>query len=89
MAIGAGSRQILALVLCHGLRLVAIGLGIGILLALLLGQAAKSQLFGVAPWDPLTFAIVPPLLALVALLACWWPAWRAARIDPLVALRHS
>lgn len=89
MAIGAGRREILGLVLGHGARLVAVGLGIGIGLALLLGQLAKTQLFGVAPWDPLTFLVVPLLLALIALLACWLPARRASRIDPLVALRYE
>ncbi|MCK7593536.1 ABC transporter permease [Pseudomarimonas salicorniae] len=89
MAIGAGRREILGLVLGHGARLVAIGLGIGVGLALMLGQLAKAQLFGVAPWDPLTFVAVPPLLAAIALLACWLPARRAARIDPLVALRYE
>jgi putative ABC transport system permease protein len=54
-----------------------------------LGQVARTQLFGVTPYDPLTFLIVPPLLALIALIACWLPARRAARIDPLVALRYE
>jgi len=89
MAIGAGKRQILALVLEHGARLTAIGLAIGLLLAMALGQLAKSQLFGVSPFDPLTFLLVPPLLAAIAMVACWLPARRAAGIDPLVALRHS
>lgn len=87
MAIGAGRRQILALVMRHGVRLVAVGLAIGLLLALVLGQLAKAQLFGVAPWDPLTFALVPPLLAAIALIACWLPARRAAGVDPMNALR--
>ncbi len=87
MAIGAGRRQILALVMRHGVRLVAVGLAIGLLLALGLGQLAKAQLFGVAPWDPLTFAAVPPLLAAIALIACWLPARRAAGVDPMNALR--
>jgi len=89
MAIGAGRREILGLVLNHGARLIAIGLGIGLLLALVLGQLAKTQLFGVLPWDPLTFLSVPPLLALFALLACWLPARRASAVDPMTALRHS
>jgi len=89
MAIGAGSGQILSLVMKHGAALTAAGLGIGLLLAVLLGQLARSQLFGVTPYDPLTFLLVPPVLAVIALLACWLPARRAARIDPLVALRHT
>ncbi len=89
VAIGAGSRQIVGLVLGQGARLVGVGLLGGLALALLLGRLAQSQLFGVSPFDPLTFALVPPFLAAVALVACWLPARRAARIDPLVALRHE
>lgn len=89
MAIGAGRGQILGLVLRHGALLVAFGLAIGLLLALLLGQLARTQLFGVSPYDPLTFALVPPLLAAIALFACWLPARRAAGVDPMVALRHT
>ena len=89
MAIGAGRRHILNLVLQHGIRLIGIGLLLGLVSAALLGQFAKSQLFGVAALDPLTFIVVPLLLALVALMACWLPARRAASVDPMVALRHD
>ncbi|MGQ0800587.1 MAG: ABC transporter permease [Pseudomarimonas sp.] len=88
MAIGAGQRQIIGLVIRHGARLTLLGLAIGVVLALLFGQLGRAQLFGVAAYDPLTFVIVPVFLAAVALFACWLPASRAARIDPLVALRH-
>nr|WP_225444817.1 ABC transporter permease [Pseudomarimonas arenosa] len=89
MAIGAGRAQILQLVLRQGLRLIGIGLLIGLIGAAVLGQFAKSQLFGVTPIDPLTFVGVPLLLAAVALLACWLPARRAASVDPMVALRYE
>ena len=89
MAIGARRTQILALVLGQGTRLTVLGLGLGVLLAQGLGQLAKSQLFGVSPYDPLTLLVVPPLLGLIALIACWLPARRATRIDPLAALRHE
>ncbi len=89
MAIGAGRRQIVRLVLRHGARLIAIGLLIGLALSLLLGEIGRTQLFGVQPYDPLTFVLVPLFLAAVALFACWLPAARASRIDPLVALRHA
>ena len=89
MAIGAGRKQIVGLVMRHGARLTTLGLAIGISLSLLLGEIGKSQLFGVLPHDPLTFVVVPLFLAVIALLACWLPANRAARIDPLVALRHA
>ncbi len=89
MAIGAGGREILGLVLKHGMRLVAVGVAIGLVMALVLGQLARSQLFGVSPHDPLTLLLVPPLLVAIALVACWLPARSAARTNPLVALRHE
>ena len=89
MAIGAGRRHILNLVLRQGLRLIGLGLLIGLIGAAVLGQFAKAQLFGVAALDPLTFIGVPLLLALVALFACWLPARRAANVDPMVALRYE
>ncbi len=89
MAVGAGGRQIQALVMGQGARLAGLGLGIGVLLALVLGQFAEAQLFGVSARDPLTFMLVPPFLAGVAMLACWLPARRAARLDPMLALRKD
>ncbi len=89
MAIGAGRQQIVALVLRQGAWLAGIGLAVGLLVGAALGQLAKSQLFGVTPYDPLTFAGVPLFLAAIALFAAWLPASRAARIDPQIALRHE
>lgn len=89
MAVGAGARQIQALVLGQGGRLAALGLGVGIVLALALGRFAEAQLFGVSARDPLTFLLVPLALAAIALLACWLPARRAARLDPMLALRKD
>jgi len=89
MAVGAGARQIQSLVLGQGARLAAVGLGVGIVLALLLGRFAEAQLFGVSARDPATFLLVPLLLAGIALLACWLPAWRAAGLDPMLALRKD
>jgi predicted permease len=89
MAIGAGGRQILGLVLGQGARLTALGLLIGFVGALLAAHAASALLFGVKPFDLAVYLPVMAFLAAVALFACWLPARRAARIDPLNALRHS
>jgi predicted permease len=89
MAVGADARQIQSLVMGQGARLAGLGLGSGVVLALGLGQFAEAQLFGVSARDPLTFLLVLPFLAGVAMLACWLPARRAARLDPMLALRKD
>jgi len=68
-------------------RLSAVGLAVGLVLAVGAGQLLRSQIFGVSPLDPVTFVGVIALLAAVALLAAWLPARRAARVDPIVALQ--
>ncbi len=87
IALGAQTRDVLRLVLGDGLLLTAIGIGIGALAALALGRLIRNLLYEQSATDPLTFVAVPLLLAGVALLACWIPARRAAKVDPLVALR--
>jgi predicted permease len=89
MAIGADSARVRSDVLIDGARLIGLGLGIGLLAAFAAGYALKSRLFGVAPVDPVSLMAVIALLALTAFVACWLPARRAARLDPLVALRHE
>src|ERR1700733_10878366 len=89
MALGANPGKVLRLVLGRGLRLAAAGTVIGVLAALLLTQLLNSLLFGVSATDPLTFAAVAGLLLGVALLACYVPARRAMRVDPMVALRYD
>lgn len=89
MAIGAGTGQILRMILRQGTRLAVIGLGLGLIGAYIAGRAVSAQLFGIGPADPLTYLGVIVFLGAVALLACWLPARRAARIDPLVALRYE
>ncbi len=89
MALGAQRRDVLVLVLRHGMALVAAGIAVGVAGALALTRVMQSLLFGVSPTDPLTFTIVPLLLCGVAFLASWLPARRAAKVDPMVALRHE
>jgi hypothetical protein len=80
---------ILRMVLGMGLRLVLIGIAIGCVAALAAGRLLASQLWGVSPYDPLSFAVVIALLLVVGFQACLWPARRAARVDPMVSLRQS
>lgn len=87
MALGADQTQVLRLMLKQGLLLALLGIGLGISAALALARLMAAFLFGVPATDPLTFAAIAVLLLLVALLACYLPARRAANVDPLVALR--
>jgi putative ABC transport system permease protein len=89
MALGAEGSDVLVMIIRMGLRLVAIGVGIGLLASVALGKIIRTQLWGVSPYDPWTLTCVPIVLLITGLLACWLPARRAARIDPLVALRHE
>ena len=87
MALGAHSPRILRMVLRQGLKFTALGLGIGVATAYALTRYMQSLLFGVKATDPLTFAAIALLLIAVALVACWIPARRATKVDPMVALR--
>ena len=89
MALGARAADVLRLVLREGMAPVALGGLAGMLAAVLATRALRSMLFGVTPLDPVSFAAAPALLACVALLACYVPARRATRVDPLVALREE
>ncbi len=89
LAIGAPASSVLHLVLGQGASLVLFGAVLGLGAAFFAGRYVEQILFGVAPFDPLTFAVVPGVLLAVALIACALPAWRAARIDPLIALRQE
>jgi putative ABC transport system permease protein len=88
-ALGADSDGVRNLVILEGMRLALIGIVIGSAGAFILARLMTGFLFGVTPWDPIVFAIVPALVSAVAFVAVWLPARRAARIDPAEALRHS
>lgn len=89
VALGATPLQVLRMVMSHGLKLALIGISVGALLALGATQGLASQLYQVTPYDPPTFIGVPLLFALVAFAACYLPARRGTRVDPLVALRYE
>jgi ABC-type antimicrobial peptide transport system permease subunit len=87
MALGAGGRAVVAHVLRDGLLLLVAGVGSGVAGALLVSRVLTSMLYGVGARDPLTFAAAPALLAVVALVAAYVPARRAARANPMAVLR--
>ena len=89
MALGALQKDVLEMVVTQGARLAVTGIAIGIVAALALTRAMTSLLYDVSPFDPITLAAVATLLVMVALVACYVPARRAARVDPVVALRHE
>ena len=89
LALGAGRRDVLRLVVLEGARLVVLGAGIGLIAAVAVTRVLKNLLFGVTATDPLTFVVVPLLLAAVAVGAAVVPARRAMKVDPMVALRYE
>jgi len=89
MALGAQRADVLQMVLRQGFRLAAIGVAIGVGAAMAVARLMTSLLYGVSAGDPLTFTGVAVLLSCVALMACYIPARRAMRVDPLVALRYE
>ena len=89
VALGARSGDVLTMILGQGLRTVLLGVAIGIVISLAVTWTMQSLLFGVTAADPLTFAAVIVLLLIVAMLACYFPARRAAKVDPMVALRYE
>jgi predicted permease len=89
MALGARSRDVMKLVIRQGMRLVLIGVAIGMAASLAVSRLLKSFLFGLSATDPMAFGIIPLLLAAIALIACYVPARRATKVDPLVALKYE
>ena len=89
MALGAQRGDVLSMVLTQGMKLVLLGVGLGLAVSLAGTRIIASQLFGITPTDLVTFVGVPFLLLIVAVLACFLPAQRATRVDPLVALRYE
>ena len=89
MAFGAGRKQILQLVVGQGMVLALLGLGIGVVAAFGITRVMTSMLVDVAPTDPITFVSISALFLVVALIACYVPASRATRVDPMVTLRNE
>jgi predicted permease len=89
MALGADNASTLRMILGEALKVTLVGLGVGLLLAIGLGQVLAGFLFDLRGFDPLVLGAAPALLAMVALFACYIPARRAARVDPMIALRYE
>jgi ABC-type antimicrobial peptide transport system permease subunit len=89
MAVGAQQANILRLVLLNGFRLIAGGILVGLAFSYALTRFVASQISGVSATDPWTFVVVVAIVVVAGLAACLLPAWRAARVDPLVALRYE
>jgi len=89
MALGANRGDVMRMITRQGMKLAAVGVGIGLLLALTLAQVLSAVLIGISGYDVTIFVLVPTLLAGVALVACYLPARRATKVDPLVALRYE
>jgi ABC-type antimicrobial peptide transport system permease subunit len=89
VALGASASDVLRMILGEGMRITLVGVGIGIVLALGLTRLITKVIYGVSASDPLTFIGVAILLSGVALLACYIPARRAMRVDPIIALRYE
>jgi putative ABC transport system permease protein len=89
MALGAPRAHVMRWVFAIGLRPVLLGLAAGLFAAIMIGRALRGLLYGIAPTDPVALGLVALVLMLTAMLACYLPARRAARLDPAIALRHE
>jgi len=89
MALGADGRNIRSLIVRQGMRPVFIGAGVGMVSCAGISSFMSSVLYGISPWDPIAFICVPGFLFLIALAACWIPARKAAKVDPMVSLRQG
>jgi ABC-type antimicrobial peptide transport system permease subunit len=89
MSLGANRHDVLRLVLGHGIKLTGVGVGAGLLVAAFLTRLMASLLFGVSALDPIAFGGVAVLLTSVSIIACWVPALKASRLDPLAVIRDQ
>jgi len=89
MALGAGSADVMRMVLWMGARLLGIGLAVGLMASFAVTRLIASQLWGVSPHDPVTLCSVVAIVAGTGLAACYFPAPRATRVDPMIALRYQ
>jgi putative ABC transport system permease protein len=89
MALGAQPRDVLGLIIKQGMALALVGIFLGLLVSLALGRVLASQLYGVSSTDPVTFTAISLLLMFVALIACYIPALRATKVDPMIAVRYE
>jgi putative ABC transport system permease protein len=89
IALGAEFRNIAGMVLGNGLRLIGIGIAVGLVASAAATRLIARQIFHVSPFDPLSFCLTSVVLLVVGVQACYWPARRAARVDPITALRHE
>ncbi len=89
MALGAEKRDVLRLVIRMGVGLVGLGVALGIVASLAVARVIATQLWGISAYDPITLGSVSALLLITGIVACWVPARRASRVDPLVALRYE
>lgn len=89
LALGAQRSNVLRMILGQGLRLAVVGVGLGLFAAIGFTRLLKGLLFGISTSDPLTFVVIALVMIGVALLACWVPARRATKVDPLIALRYE
>jgi len=89
MALGGESGHVIRMIVRFGLQLVAAGLLIGLAISTTTNRLLTTQLWNISPNDPLTFTVVILVIAIIGVLACWIPARRAVRVEPMIALRHE